>query len=281
MDLLVNGIRNLKLFDSTLFHLEDTNATYREYIDKLLQLDPKKLKYFLLTLKNREIINNQEAELEESFLLELFKLTQRKDSIDITMKHYEDGNLDKVELKKIHRIVIKGSSDDISANYDYRKDNNKWVGYYGTNGVQRVDYLPPDYNEIDELIGITLDYLNEPDSKDDYNAIFIKPLIVHALIAYIQPFGNGNTRLARVIQHGKICKMTNETYNTEFLSPPMYLSKNYLLTRGEYRGFIKNLAVNQNDESWNKWFNYNLNMIDEQLYYLNTQITTYQKSKIF
>ena len=51
MDLLVNGIRNLKLFDSTLFHLEDTNATYREYIDKLLQLDPKKLKYFLLTLK--------------------------------------------------------------------------------------------------------------------------------------------------------------------------------------------------------------------------------------
>ena len=89
MDLLVNGIRNLKLFDSTLFHLEDTNAIYREYIDKLLQLDPKKLKYFLLTLKNREIINNQEAELEESFLLELFKLTQRKDSIDIFGKHQD------------------------------------------------------------------------------------------------------------------------------------------------------------------------------------------------
>ena len=279
MDYLVSKIRNIQIYDETLFHLEDTNIRYKEYIDKLLQLDPKKLKYFLLNIKNREIINNQEAELEESFLLELFKLSQRKDSIDITMKHYVDGNLDKTELKKIHRLVIKGSTDDIETNYDFREDNNKWVGHYGTNGVQRVDYFPPDYNEIDELMNITLDYLNESSHKDPYNDIFIKPLIVHALIAYIQPFGNGNTRLARVIQHGKICKMTNEKYGTEFLIPIMYMSKNYLLTRQQYRGYIKEIAVNKDDFSWNKWFNYNLNMADEQIYYLDNQVTAYHNSK--
>ena len=280
MDILVSNVKNLKIYDNTLFHLEDTKEKYKEYIDKLLTLEPKKIKYFLLNLKNREIINNQEAELEQSFLLELFKLTQRQDSIDITMQHFEDDNVDKTELKKIHRIVIKGSSDDISANYEYRRDNNKWVGHYGTNGVQRVDYYPPDYNEISELMDITLDYLNKQnDRNDEFNDIFIKPFIVHALIAYIQPFGNGNTRLARVIQHGKICKMTNEIYNTEFATPAMYLSKNYLLTRNQYRGIIKEIAVNKDSDSWNKWFNYNLNMIDEQVYYLDTQVTAYQKTR--
>jgi len=279
MDILVSGIKNLKINDSTLFHLEDTHEKYKNYIDKLLELEQKKLKYFLLNLKNREIINNQEAELEESFLLELFKLSQRKDSIDITMKHYEDGNLDLDELKKIHRIVIKGSSDDISSNYDYRKDNDKWVGHYGTNGAQRVDYFPPDYKDIEPLMTGVLNYLNEPNSENEFNDIFVKPFIVHALIAYIQPFGNGNTRLSRVIQHGKICKMTNEKYNTEFSSPTMYLSKNYLLTRAQYRGLIKEIAVNKDDSSWNKWLNYNLNMADEQLYYLDNQVTAYQKQK--
>lgn len=280
MDVLVSNVKNLKIYDNTLFHLEDTKEKYKEYIDKLLTLDAKKLKYFLLNLKNREIINNQEAELEESFLLELFKLTQRKDSIDITMKHFEDNSLDKIELQKIHRVVIKGSTDDIVNNYDYRSDNDKWVGHYGTNGQQRVDYYPPDHNDIDELINITLDYLNNSNERtDEFNDIFIKPFIVHALIAYIQPFGNGNTRLARVIQHGKICKMTNEIYDTEFATPTIYLSKNYLLTRRQYRDLIKNIAVNKDNDSWNKWFNYNLNMVDEQVYYLDTQVTAYQKTR--
>lgn len=158
MDKLVGGITNIKVFDNTLFHLEDTYEQYQNYLDKLLKLEPKHLKYFLVTLKNREIVNNQETELEESFLVELYQIAKRKDSIDIMMKNFVDGKITKDELRKIHRVVIKGSTDDISENYDYRSDNNKWVGYYGTNGEQRVEYMPPDYTEIDELITFTLDF---------------------------------------------------------------------------------------------------------------------------
>lgn len=278
MDKLIGNMRDIKIYDNSLFHIEDTVNAYNDYIKKLLELDPVKLKYFIQTLKNREIINNQETELEESFLLELFKLSQRKDSIDITMSLMNQNELSITDVKKIHRLVIKGSSDDLESNFDYRKDNNKWVGSFGTNGEARIDYLPPDYNEILDLMGVILEYLNEKDNSNFEN-LFIKPLIVHALIAYLQPFGNGNTRLARVLQHCKICTDTNEVFKTEFNKPILYLSKNYLITRGQYRGLIKNIAVEKSDDAWNKWFNYNLNMIDEQLYFLNTNLTQYMRQR--
>ena len=275
MDSLVGNIRNIKIYDSSLFHMEDILENYNEYLKKLIELDPKKLKYFIRLLKDREIINNQETELEQSFLLELYQMSQRKDSIDITMKHFEDKKIDKNELKKIHRVVIKGSSDDLEKNYDFRQDNDKWVGSYGTNGQMKVDYLPPDYQEIEELLDYALEYLNE--NNNNFDNLFIKPLIVHALIAYIQPFGNGNTRLARVLQHCKICDTTNYLYNTDFSHPTLYLSKNYLNTRSQYRGLIKNLAIGKDNDAWNKWFEYNLNMIDEQLFYLNNSLEKYRK----
>lgn len=275
MDSLVSNIRNIKIYDNSLFHAEEVVKKYEEYLNKLLELEPKKLKYFIQNLRNREIINNQEAEMEETFLLELFKLSQRKDSIDITMKCFEDDTLTIEEVKKIHRVVIKGSSDDLEVNYGLRNDNNKWVGSFGTNGQQKVDYMPPDFNEIEGLLTEVLSYLNEQDNNNFIN-IFIKPLIAHALIAYIQPFGNGNTRLARVLQHCKICNSTNKYFKTDFTHPTIYLSRNYLLTRGQYRGLIKNIAIDKNDNSWNKWFEYNLNMFDEQLFYLDKQLAQYK-----
>lgn len=275
MDKLVGNIKNIKIYDNTMFHIDDVLNKYVEYLEILQQLDPSKLKKFIRHLKNREIINNQETEMEESFMLELFKLSQRKDSIDITMKAFEDDSITIDEIKKIHRVVIKGSSDDLEDNYDLRSDNKKWVGHYGTNGAQRVDYIPPDFNEIEELLTEVLSYLNEQDNTNFIN-IFIKPLIAHAALAYIQPFGNGNTRLARVLQHCKICNSTNKMFNTEFTHPTIYLSRNYLLSRGQYRGLITNLAVNKDDDAWNKWFEYNLNMLDEQLFFLDKQVNNYK-----
>ena len=276
MDKLVENIKNIKIYYNCMFHIEDILKKYEEYLKILIQLEPNKLKLFIKHLKNREIINNQETEMEESFMLELFKLSQRKDSIDITMKFFEDGPLTNDAINKIHRIVIKGSSDDIESNYNLRCDNNKWVGSFGASGDQKIDYMPPDYNEINELLAEVLSYLNETDNTNFIN-IFIKPLIAHAALAYLQPFGNGNTRLARVLQHCKICDTTNKLLGTQFTHPTVYLSKNYLLTRGQYRGLIKDISINKDDNTWNKWFEYNLNMLDEQLFFLDKQLTQYSK----
>ena len=237
---------------------------YMTYLEKLHELNDKTLKIFLKTLKDRELINNQETELEETFLMELYRYHQRKDSIGIVVKLFEDKVITKEEIRKLHRVVIKGSSDDQPKNYNYRSDNDKWVGSYGTGGKINVDYYPPDYHEIGNLMDYSLEFLNNDSSTSNLNSLLIKPFIVHGLIAYIQPFGNGNTRLSRVLQHGKIWQMTNDNLGTNLSLPVLYLSKNYLMTRPQYRQLISKIATEQN---WNAWINYNLNMVDEQLYY--------------
>ena len=50
MDSLIANIRNIKIYDNSKFHIEDTVKAYQEYIQKLLQLEPLKLKYFIQTL---------------------------------------------------------------------------------------------------------------------------------------------------------------------------------------------------------------------------------------
>ena len=278
MDSIINSVKNLKIYDSSMFHMEEILEKYNEYLKKMLELDPKRMKYFLLTIKSREIVNNQETEFEGSFLYELYQLTQKKDSIEITMKHFEQPEVTKDDIKKIHRVVIKGSPDDLKKNYDFRSDNDKWIGTFGASGDRQIDYVPPDYRELDELLDIALEYLNN-ENKDIFQSMFLDPLIAHALIAYIQPFGNGNTRLARVLQHCKFWKSTNKVLDMKFDLPTFYLSKNYLITRGQYRRLLKNIIIEKNDDSWNRWFKYNLNMIDDQLYFLNNQLTQYSRMK--
>lgn len=263
MDKVVESIDKLILPKKIVDQLEYIYEEYLELIKKLQTLEDKDLKLFLKTLKNRELVNNQEAELEQSFLIELYMQTQRKTSIEVAMELLEDKHITKEELKKLHRIVIKNSSDDKPENYGFRTDNDKWVGYYGTGNRQVVQYYPPDFNKINPMIDYILEILNDDKSTRDINHPLIKPLIAHGFLAYLQAFGNGNTRLARVLQHGKIWQMTNDFENTELALPVMYLSSNYKKQRSQYREIMEDVAQNQN---WEAWLNFNLNMMDENIY---------------
>lgn len=276
MEVLEN-LKNLKIYDSTMFHLEDTMDAYRKYIELLKTLDIKHLYWFLETLKKREIVNNQETEMENTFLMELFSNIQKTNSIDYVVQAYRDGKIDIDEVRRLHRIVINGTIDDKEENYDYRSDNDKWVGHFGSNNEKVIEYMPPDYTKVKDYMLEILRYLNF-DCNTIFDNIFLKPFVIHALIAYLQPFGNGNTRLARLIQHGKIWQSTVEQYDVKLEMPAIYVSKNYLLTRKQYRGLISNIAVVKDDNAWNKWFNYNLNMVDEQLYRLGIDLDTYVNS---
>lgn len=274
---IIKGVTNLKVYDNTLFHLEDIEKAYTTYLDKLLKsgLSPKTIGLLLQVLKNRELLNTQQAEQENSFLISIYQMSQRKNSIDTMVKYlHGKDRLTSKQFQELHKMTIEGTSDDIKENYPYRTDNEKWVGSYGTNGSRNIDYMPPDYNDIPELADYILEFLSN-DSTNLFDNVFIKPFAAHALIAYLQPFGNGNTRVARLLQHGYIWKESIEKYNLKLESPALFLSENYLMTRQYYRALLKNIAVEKDNDAWNKWFNYNLNMVDEQLYKITNDLDEY------
>lgn len=265
---LLESVDRVIINDANKFYLEETETKYKNYIKELLLMDKKLLKHYLLTLKNTEILYNQESEEESSLLISLYMNLSKVNSIDKMieiMKKQKDITIQ--NIINLHSILMEGTlNSEISDGF--RNNNNKFVGSFYNNGEKRIDYIPIDYKEIKNVMDKITTLIN----RKNVNNPFILPFIIHALISVAQPFDDGNTRLSRLIQHGKIWKSTEVYYNTKFDSPILYLSKNYKLTRGQYRELIKELAIKEGNESWNKWFKYNLNMVNEQLYYLNNNI---------
>ena len=113
MDIVLESATSIVLSDNNLEHLKETYDEYLEYLYKLSTLDSRVLTSFLSTLKDREIINNQETENEDIFLMEFYRIHQTIDSISVVMESFKDDSIDKDELKYLHEIVIKKNSNYI------------------------------------------------------------------------------------------------------------------------------------------------------------------------
>lgn len=265
---LIDNLDKIELKDSNKYFLEEILNDYENYIYLIGNMGENLLKYYLNTLKNNEIMNNQQAEEENSFLISLYNNMYKENSLNRIIKIMnEREDLTKEDLKILHKILMKGTKTEIGSG-DFRQTDTKFVGTFNEDGTKNIDYMPIPSQEIEYNIDRTLEFLNDKNIDNP----FINAFITHGLISVMQPFDDGNTRTSRLIQHAKIWKNTNSLYNKNFEKPLLYLSKNYLLTRGTYRRLITDIAKYEDNEAWNKWIEYNLNMVNEQLYYLNNNI---------
>lgn len=274
----LDKIMNYKLNSVVENHLEYTLKEYEDYIYSLMNLTSKNRERFLKAIKDLELRNNQEMEHEDPFLIALEISSydgKQRSSIDVMSNFVlQEQPLTTRRLEQIHRLIIKGTSDDREINYSIR--NYDTYVYEVCNGIEKVSYVAPSPDEIKPYLRKLYSFLNEKNINGDFD-IFYKPILEHFYIAALQPFGNGNTRLARLVEYIEIFKLTREILGIKIESPALFMSKNHLLTRKTYRDSIANVICDPSDEKMNKWFNYNLNMIDEQLNYCNNIL--YKKYK--
>lgn len=265
----MEAIQNFKVFDSTMFHLEDTERAYLEYIEKLEKLSPRERNAFIGVLEAQEMICTQTIENENSFLMQLYSSLQTEDPITYVQKMFS-GTITLDQVDTLHSMLIVGTAADKEQNARYRNgeyeaDYDKWVGFYrGTEKV--VQYIPPDPKYVMGRIQSIIHFMNDSSDRSLLYNIFIKPLIFHCEFAALQPFGDGNTRTARMLQYGSIWKDTKLKYGKSFSRPIIYLSHRYKLYAKNYRQFIQNVVVESGPDAWNRWFEFNLNMMDEALY---------------
>lgn len=267
----MKNIRNLKVYDSTMFHLDDVISMYNEYIEKINNMSDLQRKTFLRIIEDNELIDNQTVENENSFLVTFYSKLEKQHSLNYLKTMFSKKNTSVEEVNHLHSIMINGSSADEPQNHRYRdgshpSDDQRWVGYYDSNNKPVVEYVPIPSNMVMQEMKSLIDYVNDLSDNSIFSNIFIKPMIIHAEMAVMQPFGDGNTRTARLLQYGDMWKLTNEQSSNHVLKPVLYLSDRYKIYRRDYRTYIKNIAVQKDDDAWNKWFDFNLNMIDEKLY---------------
>jgi len=110
---------------------------------------------------------------------------------------------------------------------------------------------------------------------------FLKSALVHLLFVRIHPFTDGNGRTARLIHNIKFTDSINKIYGSKLKICPLNISQSILLNQQTYANRLNeiyfDLEHDSNDEI-NKWFNFVLDMIDEQLYFSVTKLPKLAKS---
>lgn len=263
---IIKSIIGVSISNKTNNEINYTKELYLEYINELNKLDEEKLNQFLLLLKSSDVVENQKIGKEDSFLMSLYSRIQKTHAID-ELLNTPTLNMD--NLKKIHEVLMVGTSSQFLDNYSFRTNDRKFVGSV-ENGKRIISYFPILSNEIENAVLEFLDYYNSKDANED---VFLKPILIHGILAALQVFEDGNTRLSRLLQHVKILENTNRIYKTNYKWPIIYFSRMYYQYICNYRNAIKDLVVDSSSDNVNEWLIFNYRRIQEQILKNNCNIS--------
>ena len=216
--LITDVLSKEKLFTEDEFsRLKNLQATYKENTLKLSDSEFKKEQERLaidLIWKSSQIEGNTYSLLETERLLkeketaegktkdDAIMLLNHKEALDFLIENPNYLNLLNISgIEDIHSILIK----DLGVDRNIRK---RRVGISGTN------YKPLDNEyQIKEALSDMCELVNNRKS------VFEKALLLLVLISYIQPFGDGNKRTARIVSNAVLlsngyCPISFRTINS-------------------------------------------------------------------
>lgn len=209
-------------------------------------------------------------------MLTLYMEGKRQYAIDYLLKN-QKYPLDTLTREKIivsHKKLLDGTSSQKYIKNDYRQDNLAYVCKSGRGDLQ-IHYFSLPCEDIEESIMNLTVYYNST-IHDNYT--LIKPTIIHGLVGALQVFNDGNTRFARTLQALKTYELTERNLGYYFPTPAFYTSDAYFDYREQYRNKIADIAINPDNESWNNWVNFNLNRIEDQIFYMDNKVKKFTKS---
>lgn len=265
MGKLPDYIHEIPLTDFVKEHLKETNQDCQNYVESIRKYGDTVMNLFLLDCYFREMKDT--AKLENAYYSD-----ELLDFYDNVFVH--QSNISENLIKNLQAAVIDGHFKDAVHVGEYRT-GPAWIGKPGCS-ISDARFVAIPAEEISDCMKEFISFYNTPDNQH----AFIKGAIAHVLFTNIHPFNDGNGRVSRILQEQKMTDMYGEKLHITFQYPLLNLSCNYKLTRGNYYQYQNNIYLGKKDisiEDWNKWFNYVLNMLDEQLYYLGNKIKKREK----
>ena len=251
-------ISRIKLNSNLLYHLEETSKDFDKYIKLLSSDDPDIVASFL--------INSFEKEIVDSNIIE--NHTSNYSKINENNIFYYTLNINHQRIKNLHKFALEKETID-----DYRKEE-AWVGYVKDN-EKHIYWYGAEPEDIKKFMD---DYIKEykANSLSLLNSNpFLKSALITLLFIRIHPFGDGNGRTARLLYDMKFTELINKIYKTNLKISPLHISNSILLNQPSYVHALDSIYFDVkhdcNDEI-NKWFDFCLNMTDEQLFYLSNEL---------
>lgn len=161
----------------------------------------------------------------------------------------ENSELDARFILDLHSIIVK----------DLVKEGDVNAGAYRTHNVKiaGAKHLPTDHLHVKNLMDELLDFINKKD-VDQYD--LIKTALFHHRFAWIHPFGNGNGRVARMLNYALLIKYGFNVKQGRILNPSCVF-----FSDREYYYMSLSYADQGTDEALLRWCEYVLTGISSEI----------------
>lgn len=247
-------VDRIKLSSDVLFHAYETSESFDKYIKLLSEYPDEIILKYLISCFERELsfTNKIEHHVVDPMLV-------NKNSV-----YFDSLSMNNQRIKNLHSFVMNGDCD-----FNYRNSDVN-VSYFDNNGVEHIYWRGVEVDSIQRFMDDFIKIYKEKGLSLLDNNPFFKSSLMALLFVRIHPFTDGNGRTSRLIYDMKFTEMINKIYGSNLKISPLHLSNNLFINRYTYGKKINNiyfdLEHDSNDEI-NNWFDFMLNMVDEQLYF--------------
>jgi len=262
---LLEYVDKIKLIDQLLFHLEDTNKEFDEYMRLLSYYAEEEIINYWIHATQQELRANHDIE-SSIFNSEIL---QEKgvffDKLSISHKRIHD----------LHNFVMSSSEIDYIPGNSYRKKNAN-VSTFHTDNTEEIFWRGANPEDIYKFMNDFIMIYKQNKISVLYSNPFLRGALVSLLFNRIHPYGDGNGRTSRIIYNLKFTEQVNKIYQTKLMLNPLNISDRILVNKITYAKRINQIAFNLTDdtnEAINRWFDFILTMADEQLFYSKERLS--------
>ena len=258
-------VDELDIYDNIYLHMEYVDELLKDYLGEIESLGSNKdgIYEFLKAIRVGDVVDNQNLENKNSFFIGLYSKITRETAMGKLIKYANNGRqLVCDDIFDIHHTLLARTSS--SGIESIRKDNDKFVGRI-VDGKPEFDYFPMDYSDIMIAASNLVNLYNNRLEQDGFDNVYLQPFLIHGLLGGLQIFSDGNTRMGRIMQHALIWQLINEKMNFNFEMPPLYATRSYYPVRFQYRDKIARLVNDGSNKTWNDWFDFNLDRIEDSI----------------
>lgn len=263
---LFDYVNKIKLSSLVLSHLEDTNREFDNYMHTLSCYDEEYIINYWIYLLYEELSSSKKI---ENINIDMRKLTDNE-------LFFNTLNISNRKIHLLHNFITEG---EMEASFEYRKGEVN-VSRFNSDGSEDIFWRGAKAKDVDKFMNSFIKMFKHNGASLLYSNPFLASSLMHLLFLRIHPYIDGNGRTSRIIHNIKFTEMVNKLYGTNLKISPLNLSGSILVNKITYAKVIDNIYFDlkhDTNDSINDWFNFILNMADEQLYIANNRIPRIDK----
>lgn len=252
---LFDYISKIKLSPRVLEHLEITNREFDNYMHTLSCYDEEYIiNYFIYSLYS-ELMSSKRIENINFDVKELTNSNLFFDTLTISNRR----------IHLLHNFITDG---EMEPSFEYRKTEVN-VSKINDDGTEDIFWRGVKANDVNNFMNNFIKVFKHNGTSLLYSNPFLASSLMHLLFIRIHPYTDGNGRTSRIIHNIKFTEMVNKLYGTNLKLSPLNLSESILLNKVTYVKRLDNIYFDMKhdtNDSINDWFNFILDMADEQLF---------------